>query len=1212
MLKSIGIRGTIKYGITITTRGKLKYNYELETLSAFTQVRLASNHSPMDKSEKLTKDSDLRINPVGIQRLSKEMHEKVFGDKNVEYSEKDPLVKLAKEHLSMHNLWGKKTIIGDPINFSLPKVQGKTLDEHFHNIALKDSEPYFTLAKELSKSKIPPIPSQWIKKSGWVKYVEGQKPVSVDYPNDSQLVFDVEVLYKISDYAVMATAVSPQAWYAWVSPWVMKESDSPNHLIPLGNNKEKVIVGHNVSYDRKRVLEEYSILQTRNMFLDTLSFHVATSGMCSRQRGTWGKYKKAVSQLESEDDRENLEIINEEIESSKEENPWVSMSSYNGLADVAKLHCNITLDKSVRNYFGELDNHGVYDMLDELLQYCAKDVQATFKVYSKVFPRFLEVCPHPVTFTALRHISSVFLPIDESWTNYINTTESLYQKGIESSHNMLQKIAFKTLELADKPDIWKNDPWLSQLNWKKKPVRYTKPKKKDELPRLAKNQKFPGYPMWFVDLHPTAKSAMHLTMKSRITPLLLKLQWEDKPFVWSETYGWMFGVPVEQKEEFLALGYTCCDMNLDQNIEFRDNAARIAYLKIPHKDGADARCTLPLSKNYLSYFEKGKMTSVYSTVKAALKTVVEGSYWASSRERIKSQMTVWNKEFPMGVDDKHIGMILPAIIPMGTVTRRAVENTWLTASNAKKNRLGSELKAMVKAPPGYKFVGADVDSEELWIASLFGDSLFKIHGGTALGWMTLEGSKSEGTDLHSSTANIIGISRNEAKIFNYGRIYGAGVKFAGQLLKQFNPQMTKEMSTKLVNKLYESTKGKKRKGLNGNNRPLWTGGTESIVFNRLEDIADQDFPRTPVLGAAVTDALKRGNLVKASFMTSRVNWVVQSSGVDYLHLLIVAMQHLIQIYKIDARLCITVHDEIRYMVKEKDQYRAALALQISNLWTRAMFSQQVGINDLPQSCAFFSAIDIDTVLRKEVDMDCVTPSHPNSIAPGESLDITALLAKNVSLSEDHDRGSDPVGRTDDLSKASSTYVPKKSVFQNIDATNKDPEYYLAAQIVKNMRKIPKIIGGERYKDARLRNSEVDFTEIEPCESKMEANSINTNSRYLTPKSGKIKARLAQVKKGYLENSNNRADYNQLSKFSSFPDAVYLADPLIANSHFLETAAPDEIDLLFADNLYLDNMVTALRKNTKESYLSSPSRYPLGSYSRQYEDMQVKRGRERDL
>jgi hypothetical protein len=87
---------------------------------------------------------------------------------------------------------------------------------------------------------------------------------------------------------------------------------------------------------------------------------------------------------------------------------------------------------------------------------------------------------------------------------------------------------------------------------------------------------------------------------------------------------------------------------------------------------------------------------------------------------------------------------------------------------------------------------------------------------------------------------------------------------------------------------------------------------------------------------------------KGGFMPSRINWAIQSSGVDYLHLLIVSMEYLIKSYGINARLSITVHDEIRYLVTDEDAYRAAMALQISNLWTRAMFSQQVGLNDVPQ------------------------------------------------------------------------------------------------------------------------------------------------------------------------------------------------------------------------------------------------------------------------
>lgn len=71
------------------------------------------------------------------------------------------------------------------------------------------------------------------------------------------------------------------------------------------------------------------------------------------------------------------------------------------------------------------------------------------------------------------------------------------------------------------------------------------------------------------------------------------------------------------------------------------------------------------------------------------------------------------------------------------------------------------------------------------------------------------------------------------------------------------------------------------------------------------------------------------------FITSRVNWVVQSSAVDYLHLILVAMRWLFEEYNIDGRFCISIHDEVRYLVRSEDRYRAALALQITNLLTRS-------------------------------------------------------------------------------------------------------------------------------------------------------------------------------------------------------------------------------------------------------------------------------------
>ena len=84
------------------------------------------------------------------------------------------------------------------------------------------------------------------------------------------------------------------------------------------------------------------------------------------------------------------------------------------------------------------------------------------------------------------------------------------------------------------------------------------------------------------------------------------------------------------------------------------------------------------------------------------------------------------------------------------------------------------------------------------------------------------------------------------------------------------------------------------------------------------------------------------------FMTSRINWVVQSSAVDYLHLMLVCMRWLFDTFKIDGRFSISIHDEVRYLVASEDRYRAALALHITNLLTRSMFAYKIGMNDLPQ------------------------------------------------------------------------------------------------------------------------------------------------------------------------------------------------------------------------------------------------------------------------
>jgi DNA polymerase gamma 1 len=996
-----------------------------------------------------------RFNEIGVQQLSDHVYSQVFPVKS---KPPDPaLVELSKEHLSRHDLLGKSQEAAQPVAFDLPPLQGQTLDEHFYKLGMDASEPYLTYAKGYTATNSPEKPRKWIRRSGWTKYNRDGSWEAVDAPNESMITFDTEVMWKEHSFAVMACAVSPTAWYAWLSPWLLGESENVVQLIPLGDpSQPRIVIGHNIGYDRARVLEEYHMTQTRNFFIDTMSLHVAVNGMCSQQRPTWMRHKKNKDlrdKIASESNSVELAaLLENKMLRDEEEELWVGRSSVNSLRDVAKFHCDVTIDKAQRDYFGELDREGILGKLEELLDYCAADVAITHRVYKKVFPNFLEVCPHPVSFGALRHLSSVILPVNKSWQEYLTNAEATYHQRLEDVQRKLVELCDEALKVKDHPEVYMNDPWLRQLDWSGQEVKMVKGKKKGDPPRPAARQKKPGMPKWYKDLFATNTSDINLTVRTRIAPILLKLSWDGHPLTWSDKFGWTFKVPREKVKKYENQPVVICDMAEEKIMELR-NDRRHVYFKLPHKDGPQARCINPLAKGYMQYFERGTLSSQYALAKEALEMNASCSYWISARDRIMSQMVVYQDEVgnvQPNDDGSRIGFILPQIIPMGTITRRAVENTWLTASNAKENRVGSELKAMIKAPPGYVFVGADVDSQELWIASLIGDAQFQIHGGNAIGFMTLEGSKAAGTDMHSRTAHILGISRNDAKVFNYGRIYGAGVKFAATLLRQFNPSMTERETQEVASNLYKETKGTRTTRRILSEGPFWRGGTESFVFNKLEEFAEQERPRTPTLGAGITEALMRRFINKGSFMTSRINWAIQSSGVDYLHLLIVAMDYLIRRFNIQARLAITVHDEIRYLVKDEDKYRAALALQVANVWTRAMFSQQVGINDLPQSCAYFSAVDIDHVLRKEVNMDCVTPSHPHKIPHGETVDITQLLQKGQEALLDPS-----VTPVDAPAPQRYAYTPRESVMSALQATN-DPAF-IRAQITKDDAELREII-----------------------------------------------------------------------------------------------------------------------------------------------------------
>ncbi|XP_013105040.2 DNA polymerase subunit gamma-1, mitochondrial [Stomoxys calcitrans] len=1068
-------------------------------------------------------------NVVKIQMLSKNLHAQLFpncrrDDENVE----DRSVQM-KQDLKNHGIDIESTEMLDDVTLKLPPLKGKNLEEHFMLIGQQQIRPYRDLLGPLLENKsLPQKPEKWSLQEGWTIYDPGTgKPCPIEYPLEHGLVLDIEVCLAEGPTPILATAVGSKHWYSWVSRRLASEQPEmrvtqkiPHHsteeFIPLGNKGPKIVIGHNVSYDRARLKEQYLIEDTKIRFLDTMSLHVCVSGVTSYQRA----------------------LMKSKKEPAPEDMDWLSQSSLNSLAEVHRLYCGgPMLSKEERNVFLEGNLQDVRRDFQSLMTYCSNDVGATHQVFRVLFPLFEERFPHPVTLAGMLEMGSAYLPVNKNWSRYINESDLVYEDlSIEAKYHLVRR-ADEACSLM-KDEKFKNNLWLWDEDWSTQDLKIKKqtikkkssnfiPKKSAPIdePKLSKEEmrlhsKFeylydlksqlparrpllPGYPSWYrkLCLKPPkdllsdtewSSGPSEISTGMQIAPKLLSLCWEGFPLHYTREYGWGFLVPFSSKHSDAQDGvsaripieelskqcpipefarsyaseqeseYAFVNLNkeLDSKLgkrEFYSKASKkdrtkglyngsgvwcnhildncCFFIKLPHKNGKTLRVGNPLSRDFLNKFSENVLSSAESGSNIAgriIKIARMMSYWRNNRDRIIGQLVVWlmPEEMPHILKNQsyEYGAICPQVVTCGTLTRRAMEPTWMTASNSQKERIGSELRAMVQAPPHYKIVGADVDSQELWIASVLGDAYaYGTHGATPLGWMTLSGTKANGTDMHSITAKAVGISRDHAKVINYARIYGAGQNFAEGLLKQFNPTFSATEARSKASKMFAITKGKKSYRLkaefldnhqnrsytgyealklaSSNNRgvdemfekPCWEGGTESAMFNRLEEIASREEPVTPFLSCRLSRALETHNTSDENrFLPTRVNWVVQSGAVDFLHIMLVSMRWLLGD---KARFCLSFHDECRYLVEEKYAYQAALAMHITNLLTRSFCSSRLGLNDLPMSVAFFSSVEVDTVLRKECNMDCVTPSNPHGlqigygIKPGESLSIQEAIKR---------------------------------------------------------------------------------------------------------------------------------------------------------------------------------------------------------------------------
>ncbi|KAJ1934202.1 DNA-directed DNA polymerase gamma mip1, partial [Linderina macrospora] len=320
-----------------------------------------------------------------------------------------------------------------------------------------------------------------------------------------------------------------------------------------------------------------------------MSLHVSSGGLCNQQRLHWVKYSKA----KREQDEEFLKL-------NADTGKFFDVSSLNSLKEVALHYCGITMDKSRRNVFVDGTLSEIRAEFQDLMDYCACDVEITLRVFLKVLPAFLRKCPHPVSFAGMLMMSEGYLPVDKSWTEYVQRSENLFEQVSTDVEEKLRNLAEEALKVEDPMQ----DPWLKNLDWTIEPQKYTKPKfKKDGTyakngePRPYTKQLLPGYPKWYREIWDRQEERVHVTVRSRVAPYLLKLKWIGYPLYHSALYGWTFCVPRDHYDAcMLKLAHpSTAETHLDlpafinmRPLEFPLDPESEEYEPIPARDREEA------------------------------------------------------------------------------------------------------------------------------------------------------------------------------------------------------------------------------------------------------------------------------------------------------------------------------------------------------------------------------------------------------------------------------------------------------------------------------------------------------------------------------------------------------------------------------------------------------------------------------------------------
>ena len=110
-------------------------------------------------------EEDVRKNELGIQMLTKTLRDQIFAQtKDIRHTEGLNAKKLVEieTHLKKFDLWDKTTELLPDVDLKLPGLRGSNIDEHFRELAERQTAKYVKEADRLASCELPPMPKvQW-------------------------------------------------------------------------------------------------------------------------------------------------------------------------------------------------------------------------------------------------------------------------------------------------------------------------------------------------------------------------------------------------------------------------------------------------------------------------------------------------------------------------------------------------------------------------------------------------------------------------------------------------------------------------------------------------------------------------------------------------------------------------------------------------------------------------------------------------------------------------------------------------------------------------------------------------------------------------------------------------------------------------------------------------------------------------------------------